>query len=248
MKSKIEIPQEEDARVILFSFLLFAYFAISFSLLYLIIFSIAILIYYLFKTKEKKVSNKAVYFLLTFCTLWYFAILFVKSFSWNNEFTFVLNKANLLFSLTYVMRMFLLGLLGISTFISASAKEYALALVWIFSFISKKNAWKIGLVSLLVLKSFGDILKLAQNFKKSVSYQLRKEKNLVIKIKVYVLGLLRILNKRNYTLSVALFSRGLNTSESFKKEWKPIFSKDNFIKYYYFIILNLFAFSIVCIN
>ncbi len=248
MNPDFQIPQEEDARIILFSFLLTAYFAISFSTSYLLLFTVIFLCYYFFKTREKKLSTKPIYYLFVFCTLWFFAIFFVKSITWENGFSLVFEEGNLLFSFAYVARMFLLGLLGISTFISASAKEYAQALVWFFSFISKKNAWKVGLITLLVLKSFGDILKLAQSFKKSVMYQLRNERKISKKIKIYLLGLLRILNKRNYTLSIALFSRGLNTEKSFKKVWKPIISKDNLKKYYYFILLNLFAFSIVWLN
>ncbi len=238
----------EDARYILFFFIFSASFSLYFDLMQsisaFILYSLVLLV------KYKKQNRKKVFYnmLLIFCASCFVFTFLIKSINYDSieqALVFLDIREHLLFSFEYALHLALLGILGLCLFTWLSAKEYACAIAWYCSFVSKKQAWKLALVSLLVLRYFSTMLALAKELKMSAQYMLRKEKSFTKKLTLYMAKLFSLLADRNYELSVALFSRRMNKEEVFLKKWqkKPFFSYANFKTH--LIAFFVFLFSLL---
>lgn len=233
---------EEDARLVLFLFLSTACMVLHFSLFSLCASAFIYTFTFIKKAIGKKLSCLPVKLLSCFCIVWFFLTFALKVITYQKgSFMLIDIPSSFFFSFSFVLRLYVLGLLGLCTFIWLSAKEYALVLAWFFSFFSKEHGWKVGLVSLLVLRFFTDILKLAKELQISVKYRMRKKRNTIKNISLYMTSLLNMLSKRNYAISVALFVRGLNQESAFKKKWlTSSFSFVSFLKIHRAILLLFF--------
>ncbi len=236
---------ENDARFILFSLLLITYISLVYSSIYLLSYSILFTFFFFYMIYKKQRSFRAFFLLSSFCFFWGLMTVFIKSINYTNGFYFSNIKENFEFAYLFVLQLYFLGLVGLTTYNAASAKDYALAITWFFSFFSKKHAWKMGLVLLLVLKSFYDILKLGKEIKASVKYRLRNQNTFrqkIMKIFIFMQMLMNALARRNYELSMAIHLKGLNNKKAFTKEWGSFFSLTYLKKNLNYLIFLLISF------
>ncbi len=234
-----------DSRLVLvfllFSSTLSLKFTLNESLLAFLPFSFVLLS----KHKEKKIKLHFYFLLLTFCFFCFLFSFLVRSIHYENAFFFVNIEENFLFSVEYALHLALVGICGLCAFVWLEAKEYAYAINWFFSFFSKKHAWKIALISLLVLRYFSSFLPLAKEMKLAVKYRLRNEKSFIKKISLYMTTLFSYFAQRNYELSIALFARNMNKKEVFDKKWEQSIFSSFEIFYEHLLLLFLFVFSLL---
>ncbi len=232
--------KSQDARLLLVSFTLTAFFLWSLPLVSLFILAIVYSFLYFYTANKKNRESFFYKNLCLFCFLWALCIFIIQSFDFYN-FKFYINfkLEHFLFALHFALRLFVLGLLGLNLFIMASPKEYALALVYFASFISTKHAWKVGLISLLILKYFYEFYELCTKMIKIASYRIKKHLSIKQRLYYFSQNLLRILVDKNYALSVALFARGFNNKKSFDKEWGHLLDSENIKNHALILLLNL---------
>ncbi len=218
---------KEDSRLVLFCFLSSAYFTLYFNTTFLLC---AIIVYsfsFFRRAKIKNISSfrsSSMYSMLCkFSVLWFLITFLIKLLDVESDmFTLDSIYETFLFSVTFILKLFTLALIGMCTFIWLSPKEYALCLTWFFSFFSRELAWKFGLISLLIFKFFGDVFALAITLKTSVNYRMRKSKNILKKIRLYFVSLIGILVKKSDAVTISLYARGLNCEKVFIREWQKI--------------------------
>ncbi len=229
-----------DARFVLFSFLFAASLSVRYTCPNLMLSSLIYTLFLLYIIKHQNKSRALIFAPLFFCSLWFLAIVVIRSLSFQNGLSFTLSREILLFSFAFVLKIYITAILGLCMYLSAKAKEYALSVAWFFSIFSKKHGWKMGLITLLVLKSFKDLFKIATHLKIGVHYRMANQK-IHKKLYFYTIALLRKTAQRNYETSVGLYTRKLNNKEAFQKEWEGVFTQNFLIKHLFFICLCVFS-------
>ncbi len=245
LSKKYITKNQVDARYIMFFFLFTASSSLHFSLFQSLFAFFLFSAVLLFKYKEKNKKMHLYTLLFVFCFFCFLFSFLIKSIDYENTFVLKNVHENLLFSFEYALHLFLLGIIGLCLFIWQEAKEYACAITWYCSFFSRKHAWKLGLVSLLVLRYFSTLLIYARELKIAVQYRLRKGHSFTKKVSLYMVNLFSMFCDKNYDLSVALFARKMNRPEAFHKKWpkSPFLSFQNFKAH--FLPFLLFFFSLI---
>ncbi len=230
----------QDARLLLISFFITAFVLWALDIAFLLLFSFVYSVFYFYQVKKKKRELFFYKKLSFFCIAWFLCIYFMQIIEFEDfNFVFTLDKAHFFYALHFILKIFLLALLGLNLFLLASPKEYALALVYFASFFNKENGWKVGLISLIILKYFYEFYALCTQIIKISSYRLKKHLSIRKRIYYFTQNLLRILVDKNYALSIALFARGFNKREVFEKDWLSLYSIENLKKHSCILLLNI---------
>ncbi len=245
---KIKRTSLVDARIILICFLLISSLSLSYTGIERVICAF-IFTAFLYRRQRRKLSLKLFSLFCFFCLFWAFIIFLIKSISFNSGIVFLSLLENACFALQFALKLYLLGILAFCIYISASLKEYALALAYFGNIFSKKYGYILGLLALLVFKAFYDIFALSFSLKKSLTYKFRNTKHLPFykKISFFMYSLLVLLEKRNQELSRAIFSKKMHTKEAFMKEW-PAFSGDFAKENFQYLLLLLFSLLLYFFN
>ncbi len=229
-----------DIRLILLSFLSTAFCIWFLALEYLAFFGLVYTCMYFYLAKKEEKQAFFYKNLLFFCCMWFIFLVLIQSIKIEEgQVYFVYNAEYLGFALEYILRIFLLALLGLTIFILASPKEYALALVYFSSFISKEHAWKVGLITLLILKFFIEFYELIAKMIEISFYRIKKRLPFHKRLYLFCQSFLRLLTEKNYNLSIALYARGLNKKEVFVVKQERLLAIENIKNNAVILCINL---------